>query len=61
MPEISVTDLRTTIAYLSDAAKLYDALSMQQSIARRAWALRRLVSKLQSKLPPSNVPKIKKT
>ncbi len=47
--EISKTDLLKAIAYLSDAAKLYEALPMQ-SMKCRAHMIRQLTSKLRSKL-----------
>lgn len=44
--QICRTDLQKTIAYLTDAAKLYDALPMQ-SMKSRAHMIRQLVAKLQ--------------
>lgn len=46
---ISKTDMQKTIVYLSDAAKLYDALPMQ-SMKCRAHMIRQLIAKLKSKI-----------
>lgn len=46
---VSKTDMQKTIAYLSDAAKLYDALPMQ-SMKCRAHMIRQLIAKLKSKI-----------
>lgn len=46
--EVSKTDYQKIIAYLSDAAKLYEALPMQ-SMKCRAHMIRRLIEKLKSK------------
>ena len=43
--EISKTDTMKSIAYLNDAARLYDALPMQ-SMKSRAHMIRQLVAKL---------------
>lgn len=47
--EIPKTDLQKSIAYLSDAAKLYEALPMQ-SMKCRAHMIRQLVEKLKRRL-----------
>lgn len=47
--EVSKTDLQKAIAYLSDAARLYDALPMQ-SLKCRAHMITQLTNKLKSKL-----------
>lgn len=47
--DISKTDLQKVMAYLNDAAKLYEALPMQ-SLKCRAHMIRQLASKLKSKL-----------
>lgn len=47
--EISKTDMLKTLAYLGDAARLYDALPMQ-SMRSRAYMIRQLVAKLKSKM-----------
>lgn len=46
---ISKTDLGKAIGYLSDAAKLYDALPMQ-SMKCRAHMIRQLIAKLKPKM-----------
>lgn len=46
---VSKTDLQKTIAYLRDAAKLYEALPMQ-SMKSRAHMIKQLIVKLQSKI-----------
>lgn len=45
---VSKTDLSKIIAYLRDAARLYDALPMQ-SMKCRAHMIRQLIIKLQDK------------
>lgn len=47
--EISKTDLQKIIAYLNDAAKLYDALPMQ-SLKSRAFMIRQLTEKLKNRI-----------
>ena len=47
--EISKTDTLKIIAYLNDAARLYDALPMQ-SMKCRAHMIRQLTTKLKSKI-----------
>ena len=47
--ELSKTDLLKVIAYLDDAAKLYDALPMQKCKCR-AHMIAQLSTKLKSKL-----------
>lgn len=47
--EITKTDLQKTIAYLEDAAKLYDALPML-AMKCRAHMIRQLTAKLRLKL-----------
>lgn len=47
--EVSKTDLQKTISYLTDAAKLYEAIPMQ-SMKCRAHMIRQLCSKLKIKL-----------
>lgn len=48
--QISATDLRKALAYLDDAAKLYDALPMQKCKCR-AHMINQLTVKLKTKLP----------
>lgn len=43
--EISKTNLQKAVAYLNDAAKLYEALPMQ-AMKSRAHMIRRLIEKL---------------
>lgn len=43
------TDLQKAIAYLTDAARLYDALPMQ-SCKSRAYMITQLTNKLKNKL-----------
>ena len=50
--EISKTDNGKITSYLSDAAKLYEALPMQ-SMKCRAHMIRQLIAKLKSKLDSS--------
>lgn len=47
--EISKTDLQKIIAYLNDAAKLYDALPMQ-SLKCRAFMIKQLTDKLKNRI-----------
>lgn len=47
--EIAKSDLSKVLSYLNDAAKLYDALPMQ-SMKCRAHMIRKLTSKLKSKI-----------
>lgn len=47
--EIPKTDLQKSIAYLSDAARLYEALPMQ-SMKCRAHMIRQLITKLKSRM-----------
>lgn len=47
--EISKTDLQKVMAYLNDAAKLYEALPMQ-SMKSRAHMIRQLTAKIKTKL-----------
>lgn len=46
---ITKTDLQKIIAYLGDAGKLYEALPMQKC-KNRAYMIRQLIEKIQSKL-----------
>lgn len=46
--DISKTDLQKVMAYLNDAAKLYEALPMQ-SLKCRAHMIRQLIAKLKLK------------
>lgn len=46
--EITKTDLQKTLSYLSDAARLYEALPMQ-SMKSRAHMIRQFIAKLKSK------------
>lgn len=48
--EISKTDLAKALAYLDDAARLYDALPMQKCRCR-AHMIRQLTLKLKSRSP----------
>lgn len=50
--EVVKTDLQKIIAYLDDAAKLYDALATlpMQKCACRSYMIRQLTNKLKSKL-----------
>lgn len=50
--EISKTDLQKVIAYLNDAARLYEALGVMpvQKYVSRAHMIRQLTSKLKSKI-----------
>lgn len=47
--DISKTDLQKIIAYLNDAAKLYDALPMQ-SLKCRAFMIKQLTDKLKNRI-----------
>ena len=47
--EICKTDVKKIVAYLEDAAKLYDAQRGQRNVCR-AWVIRRLIEKLNRKL-----------
>lgn len=47
--EISATDVGKIIAYLNDAAKLYDALPMQ-AMRSRAFMIKKLTTKLKTRL-----------
>lgn len=47
--DIPKTDIQKIIAYLGDAARLYDALPMQ-AMKSRAHMIRQLTVKLKSKL-----------
>lgn len=49
MPDISKTDLQKAIAYLDDAADLYDALPMQK-MKCRAHMIQQLTVKLKARL-----------
>lgn len=46
---ISKTDIRKVISYLNDACRLYEALPMQ-SLKNRAFVIRQLTAKLNSKI-----------
>ena len=46
---VSKTDLQKVVSYLSDAARLYDALPMQ-ALKCRADVVRQLAAKLKSKI-----------
>lgn len=48
MPDICHTDLRKALAYLDDAARLYDALPMQKCKCR-AHMIKQLTAKLKAK------------
>ncbi len=50
--EICKTDTMKIIAYLDDAAKLYDTRPGQRSVCR-AWVIRRMIDKLNKKLSKS--------
>lgn len=47
--EVPKTDIQKAISYLSDAARLYEALPMQ-SMKCRAHMIRQLTAKLKTKL-----------
>lgn len=47
--EICKTDVKKIVAYLDDAAKLYDTQRGQRYVCR-AWVIRRLIEKLNRKL-----------
>lgn len=47
--EVCKSDVRTIARYLSDAARVYDALPGLRNVCR-AWVIRRLVKKLNKKL-----------
>ncbi len=47
--EICKTDVKKIVAYLDDAAKLYDTQRGQRNVCR-AWVIRRLIEKLNRKL-----------
>ena len=47
--EICKTDVKKIVAYLDDAAKLYDTYRGQRYVCR-AWVIRRLIEKLNRKL-----------
>ena len=47
--EICKTDVKKIVAYLDDAAKLYDTQRGQRNVCR-AWVIRRLIEKLKRKL-----------
>lgn len=47
--EICKTDVKKILAYLDDAAKLYDTQRGQRNVCR-AWVIRRLIEKLNRKL-----------
>ena len=47
--DISKTDLQKIIAYLNDAAQLYDALPMQ-SLKCRAFMIKQLTDKLKNRI-----------
>ncbi len=51
--EISKTDLQKAITYLSDAAKLYEALGVMpvQKYVSRAHMIRQLIHKLKKNIP----------
>lgn len=50
--EISKTDLQKVISYLTDAAKLYEAIGLlpSQKCVSRAHMIRQLASKLKAKM-----------
>lgn len=47
--EICKTDVKKIVAYLDDAAKLYDTQRGQRNVCR-VWVIRRLIEKLNRKL-----------
>lgn len=47
--EICKTDVKKIVAYLDDAAKLYDTQRGQRNVCR-SWVIRRLIEKLNRKL-----------
>lgn len=49
MPNISNTDLKKAVAYLSGAASTYDSMPGQRNVCR-AWVIRQLLNKLEKKI-----------
>lgn len=47
--EICKTDVKRIVAYLEDAARLYDTRKGQRNVCR-AWVIRRLIGKIEKKL-----------
>lgn len=49
MPNISKSDIRSLVRYLSDAAQVYDQMRGQRHVCRKEM-IRRMVAKLNNKL-----------